>query len=173
MGSGDITGDAVTGGYIFSIDKEADGWFSKYHPNNEPNAVIQFSYVYPKLEDIVPEQQQYIQSYVDSFENALAGDDFQDPVTGFRRFADEQSFIDYLIVNEISRNVDGYRLSSFFYKTVTVLTGRSLPGQCGIMISLLGMLIIVTAAFQLAGPIISIVFVQAIIGKFHFGGIAS
>ncbi|HNP21941.1 MAG TPA: CotH kinase family protein [Panacibacter sp.] len=128
LGSGDITGDAVTGGYIFSIDKEADGWFSKYHPNNEPNAVIQFSYVYPKLEDIVPEQQQYIQSYVDSFENALAGDDFQDPVTGFRRFADEQSFIDYLIVNEISRNVDGYRLSSFFYKNRNSINGKIVAG---------------------------------------------
>lgn len=128
LGSGDIAGEAVTGGYIFSIDKEADGWFSKYHPGNEPTSVIQFSYVYPKLEDIVPEQQQYIQSYVDSFENTLAGNGFQDPLTGFRKFADEQSFIDYLIVNEISRNVDGYRLSSFFYKNRNGINGKIIAG---------------------------------------------
>src|SRR4029079_8151760 len=32
------------------------------------------------------------------------------------QFADIPSFIDYFIVNEVSRNVDGYRLSSYFYK---------------------------------------------------------
>ncbi|HVZ95441.1 MAG TPA: CotH kinase family protein, partial [Chitinophagaceae bacterium] len=69
--SSDNSGDAVTGGYIFSIDKDADGWFSSYHPNDDPNANIQFSYVYPKIEDITTQQQAYIKSYVDSFENAL------------------------------------------------------------------------------------------------------
>ena len=54
LGSGDITGDAVTGGYIFSIDKGSRWLVLEISPNNEPNAVIQFSYVYPKLEDIVP-----------------------------------------------------------------------------------------------------------------------
>ena len=124
----DITGDAVTGGYIFSIDKEADGWFSDYHPNNNPDAYTQYSYVYPKLEDIVPEQQQYIESYVDSFENALAGSNYQDNVTGFRKFAEENSFIDYLIVNEISRNVDGYRLSSYFYKDRNSINSKIIAG---------------------------------------------
>jgi CotH kinase protein/Secretion system C-terminal sorting domain len=111
----DISGDAVTGGYIFSLDKGANAWFSAY---TEPNGTLkpQFSYVFPKPENIVPEQKNYIKSYVDSFENILAGAQFQDPVNGVRKFADIPSFIDYFIVNEISRNVDGYRLSSFFYK---------------------------------------------------------
>ena len=124
----DNTGDAVTGGYIFSIDKEADGWFSAYHPNNNPNASIQFSYVYPKLEDITTEQQAYIKSYVDSFENALNGSDFQNTATGFRKFADERSFIDYFIVNEISRNVDAYRLSSYFYKDRNSINNKIIAG---------------------------------------------
>jgi hypothetical protein len=113
----DISGDAVTGGYIFSLDKEPDGWFSSYSvPNSTSSAKRQFSYVYPKLENIVQQQKDYIKSYVDSFETALASPQFQDPVSGVRRFADIPSFIDYFIVNEVSRNVDGYRLSSFFYK---------------------------------------------------------
>ncbi len=30
MTTTDISGDAVTGGYIFSLDKEPDEWFSSY-----------------------------------------------------------------------------------------------------------------------------------------------
>lgn len=116
MGSGDITADNVTGGYIFSIDKEADGWYSSYLAGNTGTGVIQFSYVYPKLSSIAEEQKAYIKSYVDSFEKSLAATDYQDKINGWRKFADEPSFIDYFIVNEISRNVDGYRLSSYFYK---------------------------------------------------------
>ncbi|HLG38668.1 MAG TPA: CotH kinase family protein [Chitinophagaceae bacterium] len=113
----DVSGDAVTGGYIFSLDKEPNGWFSSFvTPGSTNGAKRQFSYVYPKPENIVQPQKDYIKSYVDSFENALAGAQFQDPVNGVRKFADLPSFIDYFIVNEISRNVDGYRLSSYFYK---------------------------------------------------------
>lgn len=117
MATTDISGDAVTGGYIFSIDKEADGWMSSFVPPYVyKNQFIQFSYVYPKITALVPEQQQYIKSYVDSFENALYHADEQPRKNEWRNFADEASFIDYLIVNEVSRNVDGYRLSAYFYK---------------------------------------------------------
>jgi len=46
----------------------------------------------------------------------LHGSAYQDTSLGWRRFADEKSFIDYLILNEISKNVDGYRLSTYFHK---------------------------------------------------------
>ena len=115
MSNTDVSADAVTGGYIFSLDKEPNGWFSPY---TVPGTLgkRQFSYVYPKPENIVPAQKDYIKSYVDSFENALAASHFQDKITGVRKFAELSSFIDYFIVNEVSRNVDGYRLSAFFYK---------------------------------------------------------
>jgi hypothetical protein len=113
----DVTGDAVTGGYIFSLDKEPDGWFSSFvAPGSTNQNKRQFSYVYPKPENIVQAQKDYIKSYVDSFEFALAGRDYQDKINGVRKFADLNSFIDYFIVNEVSRNVDGYRLSTYLYK---------------------------------------------------------
>lgn len=117
MANTDVTGDAITGGYIFSLDKEPNGWFSSYAtPNSTNNSKRQFSYVYPKPENIVPAQKDYIKKYVDSFENALAAPTFQDKTNGVRNFADLSSFIDYFIVNEVSRNVDGYRLSTYLYK---------------------------------------------------------
>ena len=70
----------------------------------------------PKPEDLAPEQMQYIKQYVTDFENALNGPDFTDPDKGFRKFVDEESFIDYLLLTEICKNVDGYRLSAYFYK---------------------------------------------------------
>jgi len=117
MATSDIVGDGVTGGYIFSLDKEPDGWFSSYVASGSSNQnARQFSYVYPKVENIVEAQKTYLKNYVDSFENALAGINYQDKISGVRKFADISSFVDYFIVNEVSRNVDGYRLSSFFYK---------------------------------------------------------
>lgn len=113
MGSGDNDGDAVTGGYIFSIDKEANGWFSQYAAGA---GTIQYSYVYPKESNITAAQKDYIKKYTDSFELALASPNYQDTANGWRRFADEKTFIDYFVVNETSRNVDGYRLSSYFNK---------------------------------------------------------
>jgi len=121
----DIAGDGVTGGYIFSIDKEANGWFSGYAAGRSK---IQFSYVYPKEANMAAAQKLYIKNYTDSFENALQSTQFQHKQTGWRKYADENSFIDYLLVNEVSRNVDGYRLSSYFYKDRYSKGGKIMAG---------------------------------------------
>jgi hypothetical protein len=129
MASSDISGDALTGGYIISIDKEANAWYSPYTPSNAiNNQAIQFSYVTPKITDIAQQQKDYIRAYVDSFENALHGISYQDKQTGWRKYADENSFIDYFIINEVSRNVDGYRLSAYFYKNRYSKGGKLIAG---------------------------------------------
>ncbi|TAL51787.1 MAG: spore coat protein CotH, partial [Chitinophagaceae bacterium] len=132
MTSTDISGDAVTGGYIFSIDKEDpddDGWYSSVRPDGTYGAqTIRYLYYYPKAVDIAPAQKAYIKSYVDSFENVLKGNDFQNSVTGWRKFADANSFIDYFLVNEVSRNVDAYRLSAFFYKNRNSINTKIMAG---------------------------------------------
>ena len=124
----DISGDKLSGGYIVRIDKDAEGWFSKFPPDGSPFGRIQFDYYFPKTVDIVPAQKTYIQSYLDSFEAALAAYNFQDPENGVRRFADINSFIDYFIVNEVSRNVDAYRLSTYFYKDRQSKGGKLFAG---------------------------------------------
>lgn len=114
----DIAGDDLTGGYIIKIDKTTgsnnDGWTSNYQAAD--NSDVNFLYHYPKADNIQPQQEDYIQSYVDSFETVLAGPNFADPATGYRKYCVPETFIDFLILNEISKNVDGYRLSTFFHK---------------------------------------------------------
>ncbi len=116
----DTNGNNLTGGYILKIDKftgsGGDGFYSNYPSANSIGDAIYFQYEYPSQQNIQQQQKDYIQKYVDSFETALFGVNFQNPVTGFRKFASEKSFMDYMFVNEISKNVDGYRLSTYFNK---------------------------------------------------------
>jgi hypothetical protein len=46
----------------------------------------------------------------------IASQGFADPKTGYRKFISVNSFIDYFLINELSRNIDAYKASSFFYK---------------------------------------------------------
>lgn len=123
------SGDPLTGGYIIKVDKTTgsggDGWVSDFPPPVHPNGqTIFFQYEYPKSENITPQQKQYISNYVDDFETALAGPDFADPENGFRKYTMESTFLDYFLVNEISKNVDGYRLSTFLHKQRESLGGK-------------------------------------------------
>lgn len=122
------SGEDLTGGYILKIDKVAgtnlgDGYndqnsFSSTHipPNASSGQKINFLYEYPDAEDITTEQKAYISSYVSDFENALASDNFKDENLGYANFVDVSSFIDFFLLNELSNNVDGYRLSTFMHK---------------------------------------------------------
>ncbi|UFH53885.1 CotH kinase family protein [Spirosoma sp. KNUC1025] len=114
----DVAGDALTGGYIFKIDKTEGSpsrtWNSPYPSVNGPNIPIQIDR--PKLEDLAEEQFQYAKQFITDFENTLKGAQYQDSLTGYRKYINDDSFIDYLLLTEVCRNVDGYRLSTFFYK---------------------------------------------------------
>jgi hypothetical protein len=59
------------------------------------------------------QQQAYIKSYINDFEAIMQGDDFAQHVADW---IDIDAFIDFFLINELSKNVDGYRLSTFFYK---------------------------------------------------------
>lgn len=111
----DLSGDALTGGYIIKVDrKDAPGWYSPNKPLG--GGKVYFNYVYPKPADIQPVQAAYIQNFVDSFENALLKPDFSNPGAGWRQFADEDSFIEHFLFQELAKNVDAYRLSGFLFK---------------------------------------------------------
>lgn len=127
----DLAGDSLTGGYIMWIDWIQGGdptvWSSPFPPPNASGAqTIDLALTYPKLPQ--PAQQSYIEAYVDSFETALLSTTFADPMIGYRRYADERSFIDFLLVNELARNVDGYRLSTYLHKDKDSKGGRIVMG---------------------------------------------
>lgn len=112
----DITGDDLSGGYIFKIDRGEFGWHSNYEAPTVPGFNFFFVYNYPNYDNITEEQIDYIASYVDSFETALNGPDFADPDIGYAKYIDVGSFIDFMIASEISKNIDSYYLSTYLYK---------------------------------------------------------
>jgi hypothetical protein len=122
----DIAGDALTGGYILKVDKltgeVGTNWVSPY----SDEVTIQVHY--PRLGDIAPEQAQYIQTKVTQFEQMLAGPGFANSQLGYPAWIDVQSFMDFMILQELGRTVDGYRSSSFFYKDRDSVDGRFVAG---------------------------------------------
>jgi hypothetical protein len=113
----DTIGDALTGGYIIKIDRDngpGSYWTSMY--TSATGSDINYVLVDPQNGIIAPAQRAYIKSYIDKIEYVLNSSTFDDPITGYRKYIDVNSFIDYFILNEVSKNVDGYRLSTFFYK---------------------------------------------------------
>lgn len=126
----EISGDDLTGGYIFRIDKGYyDGWHSKYSAYNNPNHIIYYQIYYPDESDIVPEQKAYIQNYMDEFEQAIASNTYRNAKgKHYLNYIDLRTFVDNLIVNELSKNVDAYRLSSYFHKDKDSKGGRIKAG---------------------------------------------
>jgi hypothetical protein len=126
----DVSGDALTGGYIFKIDKTegspSRSWKSPYKSVNGQSISIQIDR--PKPEDLAEEQFQYAKQFVTDFENVLQGTQFQDSTTGYRKYINDDSFVDYLLLTEVCKNVDGYRLSSFFYKDRDSKGGKLVMG---------------------------------------------
>lgn len=112
------SGDALTGGYIFKVDyhDESNSWMSDFPPLNHPGRRVYYVYVYPKPDEITAAQSATLRRFVSDAEDAVYGAGFADPQTGFRKFLDIPSFIDYFILGEVSRNVDAYKKSRFFFK---------------------------------------------------------
>ncbi len=111
-------GDALTGGYILqqNIWDASNSFQSNYSPIDHPGFDVHYLYEYPSVDSITPIQKTFIASYVDSLEGALYSANFTDTSTGYRKFMDVKSFIDYFIVNELSRNADGFKKSIFYNK---------------------------------------------------------
>jgi len=124
MNPTDITGDAVTGGYIIKIDKVSGEnvgyWYSLFG--------TQYHYHYPKPDEIVWQQQNYIENFMNEFETVMEGEDYNDPVNGYLKYIDLLSFVDHFILNEVSKNVDAYRISAFLYKDRDSRYGKLIAG---------------------------------------------
>ena len=117
----------LTGGYIIKIDKLTDSpenssWCSNMtNFNNDP---ICFQYHYPKADEITLDQKYYIENYINEI-NTLIKDLAQNQ-TNIELIENIEftSFIDYMIISELSKNVDGYRLSTFLYKDTDENNGK-------------------------------------------------
>ncbi len=70
---------------------------------------------YPK-KDLTPEKYNYINKYISEFERILYSDKFNDPINGYKKYIDVDSFVDFYIINEFFLNTDAGLLSTYMYK---------------------------------------------------------
>lgn len=114
----DITYPQVSGGYIIKTDywDNTNSWQTSYSPIDHPGFQIHLAYHYPGPDTIAPQQQAYIQTFIYDMETALYGPNFADTTNGYRKYISTRSFMDYFFVNELARNVDGYKKSCFYHK---------------------------------------------------------
>ncbi|TAN39435.1 MAG: hypothetical protein EPN25_11650 [Nitrospirae bacterium] len=110
MSSTDISGEALTGGYLMEFTLRRDEIVSFTTPQGLPVAIS-------SPDPPTPEQLTYISRYVNKAEDALFSNSFTDPENGYRPYIDTASFINWYLVNEVFSNVDAYFYSScYFYK---------------------------------------------------------
>lgn len=101
----------ITGGYIIETDIHEGNWFS-------PVKNVKMSYKYPEddEEDYDPTIcYRYITDFIGEFENVLYGNNFKDPDNGWRKYLDEKTLIDFIIIKELAADMDGYT-STYMYK---------------------------------------------------------
>jgi hypothetical protein len=115
MDDTDNSGKALTGGYLLEIDahQDEDFVFTTSH-------WVEFG-----LDDPDPatsEQSSYIQSYVQQAEDALYSANFTDPTTGWRAYFDQDTLINWYLVNEIMGNID-----ATFYSSIYVYKDKNNP----------------------------------------------
>ena len=110
VGPDDNSGEAVTGGYYFEIEQQMDEpvcfWTSMSVPM-----------MFCDPEKPTSAQKAYVEKYFKDFEMALQGHDMADPDNGYAKYIDVDSFVNYYIIQELTKNIDGnLRKSSFLTK---------------------------------------------------------
>ena len=94
----------ITGGYIFKIDRPDPG-DSGFSAGGQG-----IKWVEPKEDDITSKQSGYVRAYFNAMYKTLSH------TTKYRDYIDPLSWIDHHMLNEFTKNPDGLRLSTYFFK---------------------------------------------------------
>lgn len=107
MTTADEGAETITGGYLLEVDQRLDAdhyWFTK------KNVALTIK----EPEAITDAQLGYINTYVQQMEDVLYSADFKDPSTGYQKYINDDTFIQWYWVNELFRNQDANFFSSIF-----------------------------------------------------------
>ncbi len=109
------SGMALTGGYITKADKTTGGDPIAWQMDSYQGWPADFVHELPKPEDITDAQNDYIHSQFLALESTTGANNAS-VANGFPSVIDIPTFVDYMVINEYSSNVDVYQISTFFHK---------------------------------------------------------
>ncbi len=106
LDASDVSEPEITGGYLIrfengAVSQRLPGWNTLELADPE---------------DYTSAQAQWIANHVREFDNVLDGPNWLDPVTGYRRFIDVDSFVNLMVLNELVRDQDAYTRSNYLHK---------------------------------------------------------
>lgn len=115
LGVGDTSASAISGGYLLEVDERRGEDFCF----NSTETRMVFCAKSPETlnEPAWARHRAYLTDYIRKVDESIFGADFTDPATGYAAYVDVPSMIDYFLINELVKNVDGnLRLSTYLYK---------------------------------------------------------
>lgn len=122
--------DDITGGYL--IERDFNDRFLKEVEINGSYFITQDNEAFILRDPEYASQDQiaYINSYVQSVENAILSQDGTDPVTGksYLDLIDLDSFVRKYLLEEVTANYDGGVASSYFYKDIDSVSEKLFAG---------------------------------------------
>jgi spore coat protein CotH len=98
----------ITGGYLLELDYRMDALTTWKTNKNLP-------FTLKDPEELAPDQLNYIKAYIQDTENALYSATWTDPVNGYAKYIDPDSFMRWYAVEEIVKNQDSWDFSSIYY----------------------------------------------------------
>ena len=112
---GDTTLPDIQGGYIFKFEWQSAN-IEQFLACPEGAA---YCWDWLDVADPKPwnqEQQDYLVSHLVELSAAFHATNPADPTLGYPAFIDTASFVNHVIINELTKNMDGYVRSQYFYK---------------------------------------------------------
>ena len=110
MSKTDNAGSLVTGGYVTKSDKTTGGDVPAWNISG-----ADFIHDFPKPSEITSQQNTYIYNQFVSLKNTASASN-SSISNGYPSIIDIPTFVDFMIMNELSSNADGYQFSTYFHK---------------------------------------------------------
>ena len=112
-----LTLPKLTGGYITKTDKiEGLENVASWSMDNYGGYQSNFLHEHPKLTTIQPEQHEYIKGEFETLQAKVNAPSNSSITNGYPSVIDIPSFVDFILLNELASNADGYEFSTFFHK---------------------------------------------------------
>ncbi|MCF6287222.1 MAG: CotH kinase family protein [Candidatus Hydrogenedentes bacterium] len=114
LGPDDNAEPEITGGYLMEMRRPDRLDESEVAIEIAEGFVL--TPVSPNSNRITSAQVAWFTEHITAFETALFAANFRDPVFGYAPFIDIDSFIDYMLLQELFKNRDAFHSSTFLYK---------------------------------------------------------
>lgn len=111
----DNVGEDLSGGYMFSLDREED-IITNYTTNYYGNANVGYELRSPNISSITTTQLSYITNTISDFENSLTSNTWLDPNTGYKTKTNIDTWMVPHLLKGLAKEPDGFHLSFYLQK---------------------------------------------------------